>query len=327
MALDMITAGNTYDEASNTMVLGPIENCSTSAAPGNNAQHNHIVHIVLQDVVDIIAWQARLNYDGGRMRPSAFNAAPFADSIRGQNLSFTNLPIDLASGVHRDLIPAQSIPAAAPGPQSALIGAVYNGHQTAEISPDTPAKAPPDDTSYSAPGGGVVAALTLQVLPGQAGQASLTMDIDDGSPNPPGTDLQVFSSAGAQTVHLAENAMFDGYHAEGAGCVPPAGITPVPGEDPGFPDTSPVNGAGGTSAPGATSPGEVSPGGAGTGSASPDGASTNGAPDGQTAGTERSDDGGGTSLWVYLLAIVAPLAALSAFAAWRFRSRLPWLRR
>ena len=30
MSLDMITAGNSYDEASNTMVVGPIENCSTS---------------------------------------------------------------------------------------------------------------------------------------------------------------------------------------------------------------------------------------------------------------------------------------------------------
>jgi len=54
MALDMVTGGNTYDEASNTMATGPIENCSTSAAPGNNAQHIHIVHVIVQDVADLI---------------------------------------------------------------------------------------------------------------------------------------------------------------------------------------------------------------------------------------------------------------------------------
>lgn len=327
MALDMVTAGNTYDEASNTMVLGPIENCSTSAAPGNNAQHNHIVHLILQDVVDLIGWQVRLNYDGGRMRPSAVNFTPFAASSSGQNVSFTNLPIDPATGVHRDIVSAGNIQPAAPGAQTALIGAVYSGPQNAQISPDTPANAPPDDTSYSAPGGGVVAALTLQVLPGQAGQASLTMDLDDANPNPPGTDLHIFTGDGFQTVNLAENALFDGYHAEGASCVPPAGIPPVQGDDPGFPDPPPGNGAGGTTVPGATSPGEASPGEAGTSEASPGGTATGSpAPDGQTAGTEGTEDGGGTPVWVYLVAIVAPLAALATFAAWRFRSRLPWSR-
>ena len=266
----------------------------------------------------------------GRMRPSTVNFSPFTDSGRGQNVSFPNLAIDPATGVHRDIVSAGNIPPAAPGAQTAFVGAVYSGPQNGQISPDTPAKAPPDDTSYSAPGGGVVAALTLQVLPGQAGQASLTVDLDDATPNPPGTDLQVFTGSGIRPVSIPENMLGDGYHAEGSTCVPPAGITPVPGEDPGLPDTStPGDGAGGTSAPGATSPGETSPGGTGTSGASPGGTPTGSStPNGQDSGTERTDDGGdGTPAWVYVLAaIVIALAGGGAFAAWRFRSRLPWRR-
>ena len=35
--LDMVTTGNTYDDTTNTMVVGAIESCSSTAAPGNNA--------------------------------------------------------------------------------------------------------------------------------------------------------------------------------------------------------------------------------------------------------------------------------------------------
>src|SRR2546422_860946 len=79
-----------------------------------------------------------------------------------QNLSFVNLPID--GTVHRDLTSASQIPAAAPGPQTAAFGASYLGTQTFAVSPDTPAKVPPDDTSYSAPTGGVLALVQTQVL-------------------------------------------------------------------------------------------------------------------------------------------------------------------
>jgi len=338
MSLDMITAGNSYDEASNTMSIGPIENCSASPAPGNNDRHIHIVHIILQDAEDVVAWTARLNYDGSRMRPSSFNSAPFADGSRGQNVSFTNLPIDPATGVHRDLLTAGNIPPAAPEAQTAVFGAIYNGPQNAQVSPDTPPKIPPDDTSYAASGGGVLAALSLQVLPGQAGQSSLTIDLDDNNPNGPlGTELEIFNGTGQQTVPIAENALFDGYHAEGTTCVPPAGIPPVQGEDPGLPDTSTPEGNGtgaGTPAPGATAPGGPGTGdtptatdGAGPG----DGARDSPTPDGEspgTQGTEAGDGDDGTPAWVYaLVVIVIALATGVAFAAWRFRSRLPWLRR
>ena len=333
MALDMAIAGTTYDEASNTMVLGPIENCLTTAPSGNNAQHNHTVHLILQDAVDIVGWQARLNYDGGRMRPSTVNFTPFADGARGQNVSFTNLPIDAATGVHRDLVSASNIPPAAAGAQTALVGAVYQGSQNPSISPDTPAKVPPDDTSYNAPGGGVLAALTLQVLPGQAGQTSLTMDLDDANPNPPGSDLQVFTGTGIgiETVSIPESGLFDGFHAEGASCVPAPGIPPVPADDPGFPDSPP---GGGTAVPGATSPGGGSPG-AGTsssGGASPTLTATSPTSDGETpddadkphGGNDEDDDG--TPFWLYLLPVIVIALAAGGALAWRYRSRLPWFR-
>ena len=161
-----------------------------------------------------------MNYDGGKMRPASVNFTPFADSARGQNVSFTNLPID-ADGVHRDIVSAGAIPPAAPGPQTTLIGATYSGASTAPISPDTPPKAPPDDTSYSAPTGGILADINLQVLAGQANQGLLTMDLDDASPNPPGSKVIVFNGAGASDINLAESALFDGFHAEGTVCVPP----------------------------------------------------------------------------------------------------------
>src|SRR5207244_10687263 len=107
MSLDMVTSGNTYDSATNTMTVGSIDNCLTTQA-GNNAQHNHTAHLVIQNVEDLIGWQARMNYDGGRMRPSGVNFSPFADTGTGQNISFVNLPLD--GTVHRDLTTASNIP-------------------------------------------------------------------------------------------------------------------------------------------------------------------------------------------------------------------------
>jgi len=52
---------------------------------------------------------------------------PYRDNNTGQNLSFVNLPIDQLTSVHRDQVTATDIPAAAAGPQTALVGAVYQG--------------------------------------------------------------------------------------------------------------------------------------------------------------------------------------------------------
>jgi len=333
MSLDMVNAGNGYDASANAMTVGTIENCSTSDAPGNNVQHNHLVAVIIQDVEDLIGWQARLNYDGGRMRPSVANFVPFADATKGQNVSFVNLPVDAAAGVHREIINASQIPPPAAGAQTAGIGAVYAGPQNAPISPDTPAKAPPDDTSYSAPVGGIVATVILQVLPGQVGQAALHMDLDDANPNGPGSGVAIFDGTTNREVLLEENALFDGFHAEGVSCAPPAGIPPVQGEDPGFAEGEPPPGDGvfGTSVPGATSPAETSPSDAtGSAGASPSGTrTTTPTPAGETSdadGEGGAGDGGG-SFWLYvLIVIILAAAAGGALAAWRYRSRLPWFR-
>src|SRR4029453_3884876 len=177
----MQPTGNTYTDSTNTMNVGTTENCLTSAT-GNNLTHMHFAQLVIQNVEDLIGWQARMNFLGGQMRPSSINFLPFEDTVRGQFISFVNVPIDAESLSHRDLVTATNIPASAPGPQPALIGSIYQGTETFPVSPDPPAKAVPDDSSYSAPTGGVLATVNLQVLAGNAGNPSLFMNLDDGSP-------------------------------------------------------------------------------------------------------------------------------------------------
>jgi hypothetical protein len=220
ISLDMDPSGNTYDETINSMAVGPIDNCLTTAEPGDNSTHVHPVDVVIQDVEDLVAWQIRLNYDGGGMRPHTANFAPFMDTDPHQAVSFINLPIESTTGLHRETIGLTNIPAAAPGPQTALISSGYTGSESLPVSPDTPAKSPPDDTSYSAPSGGVLARLNLQVLAGNAGNQSLFMNLDDGNPNFPGSKALVFTGDRTMDINLAPGALGDGYHGEGATCVP-----------------------------------------------------------------------------------------------------------
>src|SRR6266542_323996 len=234
ISLDMVTSGNSYDGATNSMSAGNIDNCLVTSPPGNNAQHNHLAQLTIQSVEDLIGWQARLNYNGGQMRPSTVNFTPFTDDTTAQNVSFLNLPLE--GGVHRDLVTASSIPPQAPEPQTALIGAAYIGAQNFAVSPDTPAKTTPDDTSYSAPSGGVLAAVSLQVPAGQAAQASLYIDLDDANPEAPGSGVSVFTGSGSSTIDLAQSDLGDGFHAEGAAaCLVPSATpteTPTPSVTP-----------------------------------------------------------------------------------------------
>jgi hypothetical protein len=218
----MNAAGNAYDDSTNTMTVGATEIC-LSTNPGNNATHAHIAHLVIRNVEDLYGWQLRLNYDGGKMRPSTVNFGPFTDNNSGQTISFQNLPIDANSLVHRDQFEVSLIPSQAGGPQTALVGNTYQT-KTIPLSPDTPAKSTPDDTSYSAPSGGVLAAITLQVLAGNSGQM-LSMDLDDANPNRPGSKVLIFTGTGQQTINLAESSLGDGFHAEGTLC---PGETPAP---------------------------------------------------------------------------------------------------
>jgi hypothetical protein len=244
ISLDMDPNGNTYSDpgggGDNSMSVGTTDSCLTTPPPGDNNTHIHPVHVVIRNVEDLIGWQIRMNYDGGKMRPSSFNFTPFTDSSRVQAVSFVNLPIDSATGDHRTVLGLTDIPPAAAGPQTALAGSVYRGTQTAPISPDTPAKAVPDDTSYDAPTGGVLATLDLQVLSGNAGNPSLFMNLDDNSPNAPGSKVDIFTPTGLQSINLTPAALGDGYHGEGATCVPldcvnfecPSGTPPPPTPPP-----------------------------------------------------------------------------------------------
>ena len=220
MALDMNPIGNTYDAATNSMTVGGTDNCLSTATPGNNNVHAHFADLVIRNIEDLVGWQARFNYLGDQMRPNTVNFTPFTDTTTGQNVSFLDLPIDSATALHRDQFTVTSIPPAAAGAQTAIIGAAYLGTQTFPISPDTPAKATPDDTSYSAPSGGVLATVVLQVLAGNAGNPSLFMNLDDDSPNTPGTRAVVFNGSGTTDINIASSQLGDAYHGEGTTCLP-----------------------------------------------------------------------------------------------------------
>jgi len=317
MSFDMVTIDNTYDDVTNTMTVNfnPSTDFCLASATANTATHLHAAHLIIQNVEDLVGWQARLNYIGDQMRPLAQNAAPFTDNNTLQNVGFTNLPIESVSAVHNSITDAASIPPGAPGPQTALIGATYNGTQTVEVSPDTPPKAPPDDTSYSAPSGGVLSQVTLQVVGNQTGN-TLTVDLDDDAPNPPGSTAVVFVSAGTtNTIQLAETSLGDAQHVEGGACAaatpqptPSATETPVstatptagPGGTGGAPTATPAPGAGGTATRTATprvSPAALPPTGSG-------------------------DDGGSSVIaYVLLLAAVSVPASAAGYKIWRLRRR------
>ena len=253
ISLDMVPAGTSYDDATNTMTVGTVDSCLTSPT-ANPATHLHTAHLVIQNVEDLVGWQARMNYIGDQFRPSTVGFTPFLDSNTAQNVSFVNLPIDQTTLVHRDVVFATDIPAQAAGPQTALVGSVYLGAQNFPISPDTPAKAIPDDTSYSAPSGGVLASINLQVVGDESGQASLFINLDDDSPNPPGSRAIVFTGTGMTgtlDINLTPAQLGDGYHGEGATCVPldcvnnecpGATVTPSPTPPPPTPTPAPVAG-------------------------------------------------------------------------------------
>ena len=153
LALDMVPAGpagNTYCDGAgllpdgvtpcspaNSMTVGAVDSCFADAA-GDNNPHTHIAQVIVQNVQDMIGWQVRLNYDGGKMRPNSVQFMPFTDSNTLQGISFVNLPIDSGTSTHLGLNPASFIPPASPGPQTAAFGSSYLGTQTAPVSPDTP---------------------------------------------------------------------------------------------------------------------------------------------------------------------------------------------
>jgi hypothetical protein len=314
LALDMDISGNAYDEATNTMTVGTVDFCSV----GNSTDtlHTHVAHVIVRDVEDMIGWQVRVNYDGGQIRPFTVNFAPFTDNNTGQQISFVNLPIDSNSAVHRDLTSASQIPPQAAGAQTAAFGSSYLATQTAEVSPDTPPKASSDGGAYSAPSGGVLASLIVQVQAGQAANNALTLDVDDDSPNAPGSGISYFDGSQGVQVVLSEFALGDGVHAEGGQCAQatPPPVTPTP-TDTG----TPPPGATPSTTPTATS------GLLGTGTPTPTGAAAGRTPT-RTPGASPAalpptggSQGASGLTYVLLLAALAVPASGAAYGIWRLR--------
>ena len=260
VSLDMVPADNTYDEATNTMtvVFNPATDFCLATDPANAATHLHQSHLIIQNVEDLVAWQVRFNFIGDQFRVNTINFTPFTDNTTGQNIAFTNLPIDTTSSLHRTITSAGGVGPAAPAdgsntPQTHLAGATYDLTQGFAISADTPAKAVPDDTTYSAPTGGVLAGVSLQVLGDETGN-TLTMDLDDDNPNPPGSRAVIFNGSGTTDLDLAETSLGDGQHVEGGACL---GATPTatPSPEPTGTETpTPGPGGGATTPPGGTTP-------------------------------------------------------------------------
>src|SRR6266540_4055621 len=94
ISLDMVPAGNSYSDpgagGNNSMTVGAIDECLATAPPGNNIQHIHSVHLIVQNVEDLVAWQARFNYIGDKMRISTWNGAPFTDTATPAQVGFLN---------------------------------------------------------------------------------------------------------------------------------------------------------------------------------------------------------------------------------------------
>jgi len=220
--LDMIQTGTTYDQVTNVMSVGVIDACLTTNPPGNANTHSHGAQLIIENVEDLIGWSARFNYLGDKMRIANVDATPFRDLNTDQLVGFANLPIEAASG-HRGVTTSSSIPAAPPDntntAQTASVGACYLGSQNFVISPDTPHTPFPGDDSYQAVTGGVLATLPLQVVGNEQGN-QLFMNLDDGSPNSPGSSFSYFDGAGLVESLLSSGALADGFHGEGVTCTP-----------------------------------------------------------------------------------------------------------
>src|SRR5438552_1483001 len=153
-------------------------------------------------------------------------------------------PVDIPTLAHKSLFAAPPDLSVA---NSVLIGSAALSVDTAGTAPDTPPKPTSDQTTntYNTDtannrintGGGVLAQLQFVVRASQVGQASLFMNLDDGSPNAPGTKVTIFTPTGAQDILLTPGDLGDGFVGEGVPCVaincttaecPPVAGSPTP---------------------------------------------------------------------------------------------------
>jgi hypothetical protein len=222
------------DPGSNVMSVGSIENCSIHDEAGNNAAHLHgfpvagdpRVQLVVQNVEDMLGWQARINMDGtkiGITSPAQVDYTPFADGT--VDIAFPNLPVDPDNFAHKALFgaPVDIQNPDAPN-HTVLMGSSALGNETAGETADTPSKATHDETvrTYDAPTGGVLAQIQYVVKANQVGEPSLALDLDDDDPTTPGSLVAIFISTGVvEGIDLTPADLGDGFHGEGATCDPP----------------------------------------------------------------------------------------------------------
>src|SRR5439155_1252307 len=222
---------------------GTTENCFNDPSTTNTA---HLIgfgganttdprfQVVVKTVEDMIGYQARINFDGTKLAmtaPTQVNDTPFTDGSKAIN--FLNLPVDPPTLGHKSLFAA---PPDFSVPNTVLIGSAALSVDTAGTAPDTPPKPAQDQTinTYNTDslgnridtGGGVLAQLQFVVRAGQVGQPSLFMNLDDGSPNAPGSKVTIFTPTGAQDILLTPGDLGDGFVGEGVPCVPIDCTTP-----------------------------------------------------------------------------------------------------
>jgi len=258
----MVFNDNSYDGtvSPQTMTVGTIDNCLTEM-PGNNAAHNVQAQLIVQNVEDLAGAQVRINHDDSKAEVTNILWTPFSDPNTLAPVGFLNLPIDPVTLDHRGVTGASDFSVA----NTSLASQSYLGDQNFAISPDTPAKAVPDDTSYSAPSGGILANVVINVKAGQVGQPSLTIDLDDNVPNPPGSSVDIFTANGIVKMNLQGSQLGDGFIGEGVTCVAGAAETPTPAPTPTAGAATPTPTPTGTAGGG---------GGGGGGTATPTGART-----------------------------------------------------
>ena len=223
ISFDMVPTGNTYN-ADNSMTVGTIDKCVTDAT--TTFPHNRQAHLIIQNVEDIAGAQVRINHDDTRLEVTLVQWAPFSDANTLSPVGFLNLPIDPTVSDHRGLTGASDFA----GANTSIAAQSYLGTQDFAISPDTPPKAPSDgNTSYSAPNGGILANVVMQVKAPANGQASNFVNLDDSNPNAPGSSVDLVTGSGIVKQALDIAHLGDGYVGVGATCAVPACDPDCPG--------------------------------------------------------------------------------------------------
>src|SRR5205809_7026152 len=75
ISLGMDPAGNTYDDTTNTMTVGTVDNC-LAVGTANPSTHTHPRHLVINTVEDLVGSQLRPNHLVTQIRLQAQKLTP-----------------------------------------------------------------------------------------------------------------------------------------------------------------------------------------------------------------------------------------------------------